>query len=85
LESIEPLLKNLEADVGAALNVAVHASRDRPGGSDVRAALERIAALDDTWSCPECRTRVWHRGNPDAGRCKCGKSTFPPVRLLTAP
>ena len=83
LESIEPLLKNLEADVGAALNVAVHASRDRPGGSDVRAALERIAALDDTWSCPECRTRVWHRGNPDAGRCKCGKSTFPPVRLLT--
>jgi hypothetical protein len=85
LESIEPLLKNLEADVGAALNVAVHASRNRPGGSDVRAALERIAALDDTWSCPECRTRVWHRGNPDAGRCKCGKSTFPPVRLLTAP
>src|SRR5262245_5608733 len=85
LESIEPLLKNLEADVGAALNVAVHASRDRPGGSDVRAALERIAALDATWSCPECRTRVWHRGNPDAARCKCGQSAFPPVRLLTGP
>jgi len=83
LESLEPLLKNLEADVGAALNVAVHASRNRPGGNEVRAALERIAALDDTWSCPECRTRVWHRGNPDAGRCKCGHSSFPPFRLQT--
>ncbi len=83
LESLEPLLKNLEADVGAALNVAVHAIRARPGGSEVRSALERIAVLDDTWTCPECRTRVWHRGTPDAGRCKCGQSSFPPVRLLT--
>jgi recombinational DNA repair ATPase RecF len=81
LESLEPLLKNLEADVGATLNVAVHASRGRPGGSEVEAALERIAALDGTWSCPECRTRVWHRGTPDAARCKCGQSSFPPVRL----
>jgi energy-coupling factor transporter ATP-binding protein EcfA2 len=80
LESIEPLLKNLEADVGATLNVAVHGSRGRPGTSEVRAALERIAALDEQWSCPECRTRVWHRGNPEAGRCKCGLSSFPPVR-----
>jgi energy-coupling factor transporter ATP-binding protein EcfA2 len=80
LESIEPLLKNLEADVGATLNVAVHGSRGRPGTSEVQAALERIAALDEKWSCPECRTRVWHRGNPDAGRCKCGLSSFPPVR-----
>ena len=83
LESLEPLLKNLEADFGAALNVAVHASRARPGGSEVRSALERIAALDGTWTCPECRTRVWYRGTPDAGRCKCGQSSFPPVRLLT--
>jgi energy-coupling factor transporter ATP-binding protein EcfA2 len=81
LESLEPLLKNLEADVGATLNVAVHASRGRPGNSEVRASLERIAALDDTWSCPACRTRVWHHGTPDAGRCKCGQSAFPPVRL----
>ena len=81
LESLEPLLKNLEADVGATLNVAVHASRGRPGNSEVRASLERIAALDDTWSCPACRTRVWHRGTPDAGRCKCGQSAFPPVRV----
>ena len=80
LESLEPLLKNLEADVGATLNVAVHASRGRPGAQEVEAALERIAALDDKWSCPECRTRVWHRGTPEAGRCKCGRSAYPPVR-----
>jgi energy-coupling factor transporter ATP-binding protein EcfA2 len=79
-ESVEPLLKNLEADVGATLNVAVHGSRGRPGASEVKAALERIAALDEKWSCPECRTRVWHRGTPEAGRCKCGLSSFPPVR-----
>jgi energy-coupling factor transporter ATP-binding protein EcfA2 len=81
LESIEPLLMNLEADVGATLNVAVHASRGRPGASEVHAALERIAALDQTWSCPECRTRVWHRGTPEAARCKCGQTSFPPVRI----
>ncbi len=32
LESVEPLLKNLEADVGATLNVEVHGSRRRSGG-----------------------------------------------------
>ena len=80
LDSIEPLLKNLEADVGATLNVAVHGSRGRPGTSEVEAALERIATLDDKWSCPECRTRVWHRGTPEAARCKCGLSAFPPAR-----
>jgi energy-coupling factor transporter ATP-binding protein EcfA2 len=78
-ESLEPLLKNLEADVGATLNVAAHASRGRPGAGEVGAALERIVALDETWSCPECRTRVWHRGTPEAARCKCGQSAFPPV------
>jgi energy-coupling factor transporter ATP-binding protein EcfA2 len=81
LESLEPLLKNLEADVGATLNVAVHGSRGRAGASEVAAALERIATLDEKWFCPECRTRVWHRGNAEAGRCKCGQSSFPPVRV----
>ena len=52
LESIEPLLKNLEADVGATLNVEVHGSRGRSGASEVDAALTRIEALDQTWSCP---------------------------------
>ena len=79
LESLEPLLKHLEADVGATLNVAVHGSRGRAGASEVEAALTRIAVLDQTWSCPQCMTRIWHRGTPDAGRCKCGQSAFPPV------
>jgi hypothetical protein len=81
LESIEPLLKNLEADVGATLNVAVHGSRGRAGASEVKAALERIAALDQKWSCSACMTRVWHRGTPEASRCKCGQSSFPPARI----
>jgi energy-coupling factor transporter ATP-binding protein EcfA2 len=79
LDSLEPLLKNLEADVGATLNVAVHGSRGRAGASEVRAALDRIAALDEKWLCPECRTRIWHRGSPEAGRCKCGRNAFPPA------
>jgi energy-coupling factor transporter ATP-binding protein EcfA2 len=78
-ESIEPLLKHVEADVGATLNVAAHGSRGRPAASEVQAALERIAVLDEKWSCPSCRTRVWHRGTPEAARCKCGQSVFPPV------
>ena len=81
LDRLEPLFKNLEADVGATLNVAAHGSRGRLGASEVRAALERIAALDETWHCPKCRTRIWHRGTPEAGRCKCGQSTFPPVAV----
>ena len=81
LESVEPLLKNLEADVGATLNVEAHGSRGRAGANEVEAALTRIDTLDRKWSCPECRTRVWHRGTPDASRCRCGQSTFPPVAV----
>ena len=80
LESVEPLFKNLEADVGATLNVEVHGSRRRSGAGEVEAALKRIETFDQTWSCPECRTRVWHRGSPEAGRCKCGQTSYPPAR-----
>ena len=79
LQSLEPVFKHLEADVGATLNVAAHASRGRSGASEVQAALERIESLDALWSCPDCRTRVWHKGTPEAARCRCGKSAFPPV------
>jgi energy-coupling factor transporter ATP-binding protein EcfA2 len=79
LPTVEPMFKHLEADVGATLNVAAHASRGRPGASEVKAALERIATLDALWSCPSCRTRVWHKGTPAAARCRCGHSSFPPV------
>jgi len=81
LQSIEPIFKHLEADVGATLNVAAHASRGRSGASEVKAALERIETLDALWSCPDCRTRVWHKGTPEAARCRCGKSAFPPVAV----
>ena len=79
LQALESIFKHLEADVGATLNVAAHASRGQSGASEVKAALERIETLDALWSCPECRTRVWHKGTPDAARCRCGKSAFPPV------
>ena len=79
LQTVEPMFKHLEADVGATLNVAAHASRGRPGASEVKAALERIETLDALWSCPSCRTRVWHKGTPAAARCRCGQSAFPPV------
>jgi len=76
---LEPLLKNLEADVQASLNVEAHASRGRAAASEIEAALGRIESLESMWSCPACGTRVWHKGTPDASRCKCGKSVFPPL------
>jgi DNA repair exonuclease SbcCD ATPase subunit len=79
LGELEPLLKNLEADVGASLNVEAHASRGRAAASEVEAALGRIEKLDRLWSCPACGTRVWHKGTPEASRCKCGKTRFPPT------
>ncbi len=79
LQTVEPIFKHLEADVGATLNVAAHASRGRSGAAEVTAALERIETLDALWSCPSCRTRVWHKGTPGAARCRCGQSAFPPV------
>ena len=81
LAEVEPIFKHLEADVGATLNVAAHASRGRSGASEVKAALERIEALDGRWSCPACGTRVWHKGTPEATRCRCGKASFPPAAV----
>jgi energy-coupling factor transporter ATP-binding protein EcfA2 len=77
--ALDPLLKHLEADVGATLNVEAHASRGRSGTAEVEAALDRIEELDSKWSCPECGTRVWHKGSPVSSRCKCGKTVFPPI------
>lgn len=81
LESMEPLLRNLEADVGATLNVEIHGSRSRAAANEVEATLARIEALDQQWSCPQCKTRVWHRGNLEVARCKCGQTSFPPVSV----
>lgn len=78
VKSLEPLLKNLDADVSATLNVEAHASRGRSGTAEVESALRRLEQLDRMWSCPECGTRLWHKGTPESSRCKCGKSVFPP-------
>jgi energy-coupling factor transporter ATP-binding protein EcfA2 len=78
LDTLEPLLKNLEADVQATLNVEAHASRGRSAPAEVESALRRIEQLDRMWSCPSCGTRLWHKGTPESSRCKCGKSVFPP-------
>jgi rubrerythrin len=78
LKGLEPLLKHLEADVSATLNVEAHASRGRSGTAEVESALRRLEQLDRMWSCPECGTRLWHKGTPESSRCKCGRSVFPP-------
>jgi hypothetical protein len=78
LKELEPLRKHLEADVQAALNVEAHAGRGRAGAAEVESALRRLEQLDRTWSCPDCGTRIWHKGTPESSRCKCGKSVFPP-------
>ena len=79
LDDLEPLLKELEADVQATLNVEVHAGRGRSGASEVEATLTRMEELDRRWTCAACGTRIWHKGSPEAARCKCGKSAFPPL------
>jgi energy-coupling factor transporter ATP-binding protein EcfA2 len=77
-DELEPLLKSVEADVQATLNVEAHASRGRAGAAEVEAALRRVSQLDRHWSCPDCATRLWHKGTPESSRCKCGKTVFPP-------
>lgn len=78
LREIGPLLTDLEADLDAALNVESHAGRGRSGSAEIRAALERVESLDARWTCPACKTRVWHAGIPTSLRCRCGNLQFPP-------
>ena len=78
LKELEPLLKNLEADVQATLNVEAHASRGRSATAEVESSLRRLEQLDRIWSCPDCGTRLWYKGTPESSRCKCGKGLFPP-------
>jgi hypothetical protein len=80
LEELQPLLRDLEADVQAVLNVEVHASRGRAAASEIDGALKRIEALDRRFTCPSCDTRVWDKGTVEASRCRCGKSVFPPIQ-----
>jgi hypothetical protein len=78
LKRLEPLLRNLEADTAAALNVEAHASLGQAASTEIKAALLRIEELDAVWSCGDCGTRIWTKGTPEAARCRCGRSHFPP-------
>ena len=80
-ESLEPLLKHLEADVAATLNVAAHAGRGRPGASEVEAALERTWRSTGRGLVRSAELASGTVARPKLARCKCGQSAFPPVRV----
>ncbi len=73
------LLTALEADLQAVLNIESHASQVSASNQEVRDALARVVELRERFTCNDCRTLVWHKGTPDAARCKCGRAQFPPV------
>lgn len=77
-DELLPLLKAIELDTQAALNVEVHAGDDRATRNEVAAALDRIDELNRVWSCSGCHTRVWKRGTPDAASCSCREKRYPP-------
>jgi hypothetical protein len=77
-DELLPLLKAIELDTQAALNVEVHAGDDRATRNEIGAALDRIDELDRVWSCTGCHTRVWRRGTPDASSCGCRAKRYPP-------
>jgi RecF/RecN/SMC N terminal domain len=76
---LDPLLTDLEADVQAALNVEAHAAAGWASSQEVQDALSRVRALDTHFTCSLCGSRIWAKGNRDAGRCNCGASTYPPA------
>lgn len=76
-EESRPLLDSLEADLQATLNVEAHANQAGASSQEVRDALKRISDLQDRFSCPSCKTRVWHTGSAPVWRCRCGQSQFP--------
>ena len=77
-KSLDPLLKRVEADLQAALNVEAHASQSAASNQEIADALSRIDELIQTFTCTSCATRVWHTGSPAWARCSCGQSSFPP-------
>ena len=79
LRELAPLLRLLEADVAAALNTEAHASTGQASLAEVASVLDRIEQLDRQWSCIQCGTRDSFKGTPEAARCRCGSSHFPPL------
>lgn len=83
-EEMRSLLDSLDADVAAALNPEAHASTQQSSTAEVRAAIDRIQALQDRWTCQQCGTRVWLGGSRRVYRCRCGAAGFPPPRMTDA-
>lgn len=77
---LKDLLASLELDVQLALNVETHAGGVWASPKEVSDALDRIARFDSMWTCSDCGSRVWAKGNPDSAQCRCGAMTFPPPR-----
>ncbi len=75
---LTPLLRSLEADLQAALNVESHASQGGTSNQEIQDALGRVGDLQARFTCETCGTRVWHRGTVDSSRCRCGEAVFPP-------
>ncbi len=76
---LEATLTALEADVQAALNIEVHAGPGWTSRAEVESAVARVRALDSTFTCPACGSRIWAMGGRSGARCRCGTSTFPPA------
>ena len=77
-EVLTSLMSAIEADVAAALNVEAHASQGRASEAEVTSALDRLNELIEYFTCPNCETRVWHRGNVGAFSCLCRGRIYPP-------
>lgn len=78
-DSLSYLLRELEADLQAALNVETHASKVWASREEIASSLKRLTALDAHWKCGGCETTVWTVGIAGSSRCRCGARTFPPV------
>ena len=77
-QELKPLMKSLETDLQALLNVESHANQDATSNQEIHDALSDISELRDRFTCCHCKTRIWHIGSPDSSRCRCGLSRFPP-------
>ena len=77
-KELTPLLRLLEADLQAALNVESHASQGGTSNLEIQDALARVGDLRGHFTCDKCMTRVWYRGTVDSSRCRCGEAVFPP-------
>ena len=78
---LDKMLTDADAHAQAVLNIESHASPWHASAMEVRAALESIAALDEFWTCANCRSRVWALGDVNGWRCKCGQTSYPESRL----